>query len=1114
MPWRRMLTALHVGRLQVKLVWLVLISSLPAFVLLFWFGLMDREHAMERANEELASAAQLAGVDQEKRLEAVRHSLVLLSRLRALRGGDIQTCSSLLEDLRYRQSLFYNLGVFNTDGRLQCSAISLPTVANVSNSAWFRRTLETQQFTASGYVLSRLSGLHTMQFAVPLYDISDHVSGVVFGSWELMAHNKSLAGLRLGADKRLILVDRSGVILGSLPSNPLAIGQVITDQRQLDAIRAGAVGQKAFNDARGGTGATLSKIASVDVGDMRIMYVIASTDREAVVSPINRRAYFNLAALLGTVALVMFAAWRLGGRWVTKRAATVASVAEQIGTGQFRARTGFKSSRDEFDQLGYAIDRMAESLEKREVDLHATSRQLSEAQRIAKLGHWELDVPSNRRWWSNGALEMFSIKAAEDSFDAYLEWVHPDDRDALAAANDRMMTTGAMIDMEYRTIGADGKLRWIHAVSEGVRDENGCVVKLAGVIQDITDHKEAVAALVAGEERYRQLFRVNPQPIAIYDIESMLYIAANDVFCQQYGYTEDELKSVRSIDLTAAELREELHAIIRALPIGVPTTGQTRNIRKDGGFIDVQTTRIRTVIGGRDVVIVSPINITDRIRIDNALKSSEARYRVLFEGNPLPLWLYDPESLKFLDINLTACAHYGYTREEFLAMTMRDIRPVEDVAALEQRIPRDGAAVVGSGPWRHLRKDGTVIMVEINNHEVLLNGRRARLVCPIDVTEKVNAQEEVRQMNLQLERKVAARTEELSRSLALQQSLFDNVPEIVWLADLTGGITFANRIWFEEINAAAEDWKGDGWAKWLHPDDLARVTLEWSEAAPVKDSFDIEYRLLHRDGEYHDYQVIARKVFDTSAAPICWVGICTDVTDARRREEALKFANQELEAFCSSVSHDLRAPLRTISGFSERLKSEVGEGLDEAGRHYLDRIRAGAANMSELIDDLLSLAQLTRGNIALGDVNLSALARQVFEEVRQTEPDHPAEIVIRENMHAHGDARLLKALLVNLIGNALKFSGKRDVSLIEIGETARAGESPMFFVRDNGAGFDPAYASKMFGVFQRLHSASEFPGTGIGLATVQRIVHRHGGRVRAEGAVNQGATIYFSLRRD
>ncbi len=492
----------------------------------------------------------------------------------------------------------------------------------------------------------------------------------------------------------------------------------------------------------------------------------------------------------------------------------------------------------------------------------------------------------------------------------------------------------------------------------------------------------------------------------------------------------------------------------------------------------------------------------------------EQLYRQLFDDNPVPLWVYDLETLRFIEVNCEACRHYGYARREFLEMTIREIRPVQDQGQLEEAIPRDGRAVVGSGPWRHLRKDGSVIMVEISSHEIAVGGRRARFVCAIDVTEKVLAQEEIRRMNLLLERKVELRTGELSRSLALQQSLFDSVPHIVWLADLGGAVMFANGRWAERIGSAPDDWKGDGWSKALHPDDLDRVTKAWMHAAPAKENFEIEYRFLHRDGGYHDYEVSARKVFNNLGDPICWVGICSDVTDSRRREEALRYAIQELEAFSSSVSHDLRAPLRTIAGFSERLQLDSADRLDEQGRHYLDRIRAGAANMSVLIDDLLSISRVTRGGVAMQKVDLSKLAHQVIDELRQQHPDQRVEANVKENMLAVGDPNLLRVVLVNLIGNAMKFSGKRETSRIEVGENALPGDMSIFFVRDNGAGFDPAYASKMFGIFQRLHSAKEFPGTGVGLATVQRIIHRHGGTVSAEGAVDAGATISFSLRHE
>ncbi len=594
-------------------------------------------------------------------------------------------------------------------------------------------------------------------------------------------------------------------------------------------------------------------------------------------------------------------------------------------------------------------------------------------------------------------------------------------------------------------------------------------------------------------------------------------VFVNDAFATRTGYGKLEVlgKSPRILPGPDAS-REAGDRIGAAMKSGKRVREELSCKTREGMpfWLELDITPIANEAGVHAHWVMIGRDITERKQANAALVASEEHFRQLFESNAVPLWVHDLDTLRFLEVNDVACASYGYSRQEFMAMTIRDIRPPEDRPQLEQTIPRDGATTQRSGPWRHLRKNGAAIMVEINSHDVLMHGRRVRIVCPIDVTEKIYAQEEIRRMNLVLERKVELRTQELSGSLALQQSLFDNVPEIVWLADLGGMITFVNRIWSEKIGIAANDWQGDGWTSKLHPEDFERVTLEWREAVAAKDSFETAYRILHRDGGYHDYQVTARKVFNQAAEAICWVGICGDVTESRRREDALQYANQELEAFSASVSHDLRAPLRTIAGFSERLQLESADRLDGQSRHYLERIRAGAANMNQLIDDLLSFSRVTRSGVAMEKVDLSKLARLVFEELRQQQPDHPAEIVIQENMTAIGDANLLRVVLVNLIGNALKFSGKREIGRIEVGEDVQPGDTSMFFVRDNGAGFDPAYAAKMFGIFQRLHSAKEFPGTGIGLATVQRIIHRHGGHVSAEGAVDQGARICFTMRRE
>ena len=228
------------------------------------------------------------------------------------------------------------------------------------------------------------------------------------------------------------------------------------------------------------------------------------------------------------------------------------------------------------------------------------------------------------------------------------------------------------------------------------------------------------------------------------------------------------------------------------------------------------------------------------------------------------------------------------------------------------------------------------------------------------------------------------------------------------------------------------------------------------------------------------------------------------------RTTQLEAANKELESFSYSVSHDLRAPLRSIDGFSQALFEDHGDKLDEQGRSDLQRVRAATQRMALLIDDLLNLSRVTRGEMRRETVDLSALVKSIAVELTSAEPERRVDLAIAEGIVTQGDPRLLRVLLENLLRNAWKFTGKHSAARIEFGISQNNGK-PAYFVRDDGAGFDMAYAHKLFGAFQRLHAMTEFNGTGVGLATVQRIVHRHGGRVWAEGKVDHGATFYFTL---
>ncbi len=226
----------------------------------------------------------------------------------------------------------------------------------------------------------------------------------------------------------------------------------------------------------------------------------------------------------------------------------------------------------------------------------------------------------------------------------------------------------------------------------------------------------------------------------------------------------------------------------------------------------------------------------------------------------------------------------------------------------------------------------------------------------------------------------------------------------------------------------------------------------------------------------------------------------------------LEHKNRELESFSYAVSHDLRAPLRRIDSFSRAVLESQGDRLDEAGRRYLERVREASQHMSQLIDDVLYLSRVTRAELRDQEIDLSALASLILSRLQESEPARKVEVKVRPGVIVTGDGQLLRIAVENLLENAWKFTSKQPESRIEFGVTQSSGE-PTYFVRDNGAGFDMTYVDRLFGPFQRLHPQGEFPGSGIGLATVQRIIHRHGGRVWAEGLVSQGATFQFTLGR-
>jgi PAS domain S-box-containing protein len=360
--------------------------------------------------------------------------------------------------------------------------------------------------------------------------------------------------------------------------------------------------------------------------------------------------------------------------------------------------------------------------------------------------------------------------------------------------------------------------------------------------------------------------------------------------------------------------------------------------------------------------------------------------------------------------------------------------------------------------------------------------------------------------------------EALRRSEGFLDSIVENIPDMIFVKE-------AGELRFERINRAGEELLAIDRKDLIRKNDFDFFPREQAEAFQARDRatlaartiIDIPEEPIQTKGGERWLHTKKVPVIDENGVPRYLLGISEDITERRKEAAALKSAkdaavaaNLELEAFSYSVAHDLRAPLRAIDGFSQALEEDCADKLDAAGVDYLKRVRTSAQHMGQLIDGLLGLSRLTRGAVVREKLDLSRIARESGARLRELNPDRPVELVVGDKLDAEGDLRLLTSVFDNLLGNAWKFTGKREHPRVEVGQTTEDGRA-VFFVRDNGAGFDQTYAHKLFGTFQRLHGASEFEGSGIGLATVQRIIRRHGGRVWAEGEVDRGATLYFTL---
>ncbi len=633
-----------------------------------------------------------------------------------------------------------------------------------------------------------------------------------------------------------------------------------------------------------------------------------------------------------------------------------------------------------------------------EAALRESEERLRLAQQAAGVGTFDWNLQTGARIWTPELEQMYGVSVGM-STETHVDWeslIHTEDRPTVAGLVDQAISTGQPTGGEWRVVWPDGSLHWIAGRWQVFKDADGKPMRMSGAHIDVTDRKRVEEALRKSRAQMDAALASMTDAMFISDLHGRL-IEFNDAFAtfhrfasrDQCARTLSEYPDILEVGLpdgTPAPL--EMWAVPRALRGEKVTYAEYSLRRKDTGESWMGGYSFGPILDAAGAIVGSVVvarDITQRKQAEQELRASEQRFRKIFENAGTGIAIANWEG-QLLQCNPAFCALLDRSEEELRGLWFGDLIPDEDLETnLESTNKlRAGELDFFENESRYIRKSGEHVWVRkfvSVLREASGNGSSV-VVLGTDITESKRAEESVRQLNVELEKRV------------------------------------------------------------------------------------------------------------------------------RERTAQLEAANRELESFAYSVSHDLRSPLRGIDGWSLALVEDYREQLDGQACQYLDRVRSETQRMGRLIDDLLQLSRVTRSHLDRGTVDVSALCETIAGRLTAIHGNRKLEFAITPDLSTVGDSRLIEIALTNLLENAVKFTGPRTEARIEVGRLDDAGERP-FYVRDNGVGFDMAYADTLFSAFQRLHRPSEFPGTGIGLATVQRIVHRHGGRVWAEAERDRGATFYF-----
>ncbi len=665
--------------------------------------------------------------------------------------------------------------------------------------------------------------------------------------------------------------------------------------------------------------------------------------------------------------------------------------------------------------------------------------------------------------------------------------------------------------VQKRYLSKDGRIVWGEVLISLIRNHLGNPLYFLAIIQDITESKKVIEALRESEDKFKYIFDHSVAGKSITFPSGEIHV--NRAFCEMTGYSPEELANTRWQDISyPADIRkteEELQSLISGEKKS--TRFIKRYIHKNGDIVwaDVGTSLRRDENGKPLYFMTTAINITDWKLAEEALSESEERFSKSFMTSPISFMIANMDDGRIIEVNDAFTTISGFTRDEALTSTTLDLKiwvNEQDRENLTDSL-RNGKAILHRETL--LRgKNGNISTVLLSAQLIKLGNRNCIISSIEDITRRKEAEAEVR----------------------IQSEIMSNMAEAVYLVRMADGIiVFANSRFEELFGYESGEMIGK-------PVSIVNAPTEKRPEETAKEIMSV----LVKDGFWTGEVLNIRKegtvfwskanvtIFDHSKFGKVLVSVQEDITDRKnaefqiktlneelekrviQRTEQLEAANKELEAFSYSVSHDLRAPLRAVHGYSKILLEDYEDKLDAEGKRVCNIISSSATQMGELIDDLLSFSRIGRSKMNAGLINMKSIAGSVFEEIAGENINGRINFK-NGNLHkVYGDQNLIKHVWNNLISNAIKYSSKEKVSEISVGSKID-GEMITYFVKDNGVGFDMQYAHKLFGVFQRLHNESDFEGNGVGLAIVQRIIFRHGGKVWAESEVGKGATFYFSL---